>query len=280
MQEGVNEQWRQDHNVKWVLYMATLCHKTCGKCSQYDGKDYPANKKPVDLPQHPFCKCTYVNLLSKDWRTSQRLDNVIKEKVNWQTYEEWEKDKNEKSNYLRVSNSKEVSKEDLIAIENDLNMLPKTHRKILDEYVKEIKVVPTGTSNFNRKTGVVTILEGMEEGELIHELGHALETKFDLKNNEEYKKLLNNLVKNKSYNDIIYDTETFNIPVYILKDSKLISYYQGRLYKSAGIFDENMNINTKSLGEYFSEGYREYILNQSNLKSMDNELFNFIEELI
>lgn len=91
VQEGVNEQWRQDHNVEWVLYMATLCHKTCGKCSQYDGKDYPANKKPVDLPQHPFCKCTYVNLLSKDWRPSQRLDNVTKEKVNWQTYEEWYK---------------------------------------------------------------------------------------------------------------------------------------------------------------------------------------------
>lgn len=89
VQEGVNEQWRQDHNVKWVLYMATLCHNTCGKCSQYDGKDYPANKKPVDLPQHPFCRCTYVNLPSKDWRPSQRLDNVTKEKVNWQTYEEW-----------------------------------------------------------------------------------------------------------------------------------------------------------------------------------------------
>lgn len=92
VQEGVNEQWRQDHNVKWVLYMATLCHNTCGKCSQYDGKDYPANKKPVDLPQHPFCRCTYVNLPSKDWRPSQRLDNVTKEKVNWQTYEEWEKE--------------------------------------------------------------------------------------------------------------------------------------------------------------------------------------------
>ena len=92
VQEGVNEQWRQDHNVKWVLYMATLCHNTCGKCSQYDGKDYPANKKPVDLPQHPFCRCTYVNLPSKDWRPSQRLDNVTKEKVNWQTYEEWYKE--------------------------------------------------------------------------------------------------------------------------------------------------------------------------------------------
>ena len=77
-------------------------------------------------------------------------------------------------------------------------MLPELHRKILNEYVKEIRVVKTGNSSFNRITGVVTILEGMEEGELIHELGHALETKFDLKNNIEYEQLLQNLVKNKN----------------------------------------------------------------------------------
>ena len=82
-------------------------------------------------------------------------------------------------------------------------MLPELHRKILNEYVKEIRVVKTGNSSFNRITGVVTILEGMEEGELIHELGHALETKFDLKNNIEYEQLLQNLVKNKNNSDII-----------------------------------------------------------------------------
>lgn len=288
VQEGINEQWREDHNVKWVLYMATLCHNTCGKCSQYDGKDYPVNKKPVDLPQHPFCRCTYVNLPNKDWRPSERFDNVAKEKVNWQTYEEWMKNKNEKSNYLRVSNSKNVSKEDLIAIENDLNMLPKTHRKILDEYVKEIKVVPTGTSNFNRKTGVVTILEGMEEGELIHELGHALETKFDLYNNEKFINILKAdlpdsftcLLNIKTTKEFIQEIDILDVDC-----PKFISKYQSRIYDKDMYKNERIDFSTgefnyKVLGEYFSEGYKGYILNPNNLKEKDIKLYNFIKELV
>lgn len=75
--------------------------------------------------------------------------------------------------------------------------------------------------------------------------------------------------------------EDFNRPVYVLKDSKLISYYQGRMYESAGIFEEDMTtINIRSLGEYFSEGYREYIINTNNLRDKDVDLYNFIKELI
>lgn len=50
-----------------------------------------------------------------------------------------------------------MDKNDLRAIENDLSMLPESHRKILNEYVKEIQVVKSGTSSFNISTGVVTI---------------------------------------------------------------------------------------------------------------------------
>lgn len=89
VQEGINDVWREDHNIKRVLYLATLCHNTCGNCSQYDGKEYLADRKPVDLPQHNFCRCTYVNLPYKGWRPSERLDNETKSRVTWQDYEEW-----------------------------------------------------------------------------------------------------------------------------------------------------------------------------------------------
>ncbi|MDU4480144.1 hypothetical protein [Clostridium sp.] len=134
VQEGINEQWREDHNVKWVLYMATLCHNTCGKCSQYDGKDYPVNKKPVDLPQHPFCRCTYVNLPNKDWRASQRVDNIIKEKVDWQTYEEWEKEyikstgaigKVHKNDYKRKQKHAKTYYESIRKRNDDINSIAK-----------------------------------------------------------------------------------------------------------------------------------------------------------
>lgn len=89
VQEGMNDVWREDHNIKRVLYLATLCHNTCSNCSQYDGKEYLVDRKPVDLPQHNFCRCTYVNLPYKGWRPSERLDNETKSRVTWQDYEEW-----------------------------------------------------------------------------------------------------------------------------------------------------------------------------------------------
>ncbi|MBW6408982.1 EndoU domain-containing protein [Clostridium weizhouense] len=89
VQESINDVWREDHNVKYVLYMATLCGNTCADCRQYDGKDYPIHKKPISLPQHCFCRCTYVNIPNSDWRPKMRLDNETKEKINWQSYEEW-----------------------------------------------------------------------------------------------------------------------------------------------------------------------------------------------
>lgn len=89
VQEKANDVWRENHNINWVLYMGTLDHKICDKCKQYDGKSYESDDRPIDLPQHIGCRCTYVNIPNKDWRPTQRLDNVTKEKVDWQAYEEW-----------------------------------------------------------------------------------------------------------------------------------------------------------------------------------------------
>lgn len=89
VQEGINDVWREEHSIKRVLYMATLCHNTCGNCGQYDGKDYQVDKKPILLPQHPFCHCTYVNIPNENWRPKMRMNNETKENINWQSFEEW-----------------------------------------------------------------------------------------------------------------------------------------------------------------------------------------------
>ncbi len=89
VQESMNDVWREEHNIKRVLYMATLCNNTCGNCGQYDNKDYLVDQKPILLPQHPFCHCTYVNIPSTDWRPKMRIDNSTKQNINWQSFEEW-----------------------------------------------------------------------------------------------------------------------------------------------------------------------------------------------
>lgn len=43
---------------------------------------------------------------------------------------------------------------------------------------------------------------------------------------------------------------------------------------------DNGKINLTCLGEYFSEGLREYHQNRNNFKEKDVDLFNYIEELL
>lgn len=93
VQEGANDIWQHEHNIKYVMYMATLDGKVCSRCAQYDTKVFDTDKKPVEIPRHPFCRCVYVSLPNKDWHPKMRLDNETKKNVDWQSYEEWAKNK-------------------------------------------------------------------------------------------------------------------------------------------------------------------------------------------
>lgn len=281
VQEGVNEQWRQDHNVKWVLYMATLCHKTCGKCSQYDGKDYPANKKPVDLPQHPFCKCTYVNLLSKDWRTSQRLDNVIKEKVNWQTYEEWKEkynvDTRDESDIIKKIGKSikhkitdenpplklvELPEKHLENISKIINDSPDYVRNLILNKSEDIKFLNIKTKERahydTKKKGIRINLErdsirkrGNYSG-LFHEIGHNLDHALGRPSqNKAFKDMINQEV-----NDFIKNTKIS----YNLKDDSVYEFISNELkekieYHSTADIFEGVTKGKIVVGQSRRDGY-------------------------
>jgi len=89
VQEGANDEWQHEHDIKYVMYMATLDGKVCANCAQFDGKPFELDKKPVQIPQHPFCRCVYISLVNENWHPKMRLDNETKKNVNWQSYEEW-----------------------------------------------------------------------------------------------------------------------------------------------------------------------------------------------
>lgn len=138
VQEGMNDIWREEHNIKRVFYMATLCHNTCGNCGQYDGKDYPVDKKPVFLPQHCFCHCTYVNIPNAGWRPKMRLDNETKEKINWQSYKEWEKE------YIKSTGAiGKIHKNDY-----------KRKQKHADTYYESIRKRNDDVINISKNTGI------------------------------------------------------------------------------------------------------------------------------
>ena len=42
-----NDYWQHDHNIEYVMYMATLDSHTCSECAELDGQVYKLDEKPV-----------------------------------------------------------------------------------------------------------------------------------------------------------------------------------------------------------------------------------------
>ena len=89
VQEESNELWRQQHGISYVLYCATLDSCTCGKCQELDNKSYAINEDRPKLPRHPKCRCTYLDLVSPDWRPKLRFDNESKQTIIWTDFNKW-----------------------------------------------------------------------------------------------------------------------------------------------------------------------------------------------
>ena len=87
--EESNNLWEKHNNIKYVMYSATLDSKTCKDCGEHDGEVFEVDKKPIKLPKHPLCRCTYISLPLKEWRPKIRIDNKTKENINYKTYKEW-----------------------------------------------------------------------------------------------------------------------------------------------------------------------------------------------
>jgi phage putative head morphogenesis protein, SPP1 gp7 family len=137
VQEGANDVWQQEHGIKKVMYMATLDGKVCSKCAQFDTKVFDIDKKPVEIPQHPFCRCVYISLVNENWRPKMRLDNETKENINWQSYEEWKKNYID-NNPERLTNHKMIKNKssDKRIYEKYKDILGKEMPKTLEDFQK------------------------------------------------------------------------------------------------------------------------------------------------
>lgn len=79
--------------VKKVMYDATLDNKTSDICKSKDGKywDIDDPSKPR-IPAHPNCRSCWIPVVT-GWKPKTKRDNITKEIIPYQTYEEWAKDK-------------------------------------------------------------------------------------------------------------------------------------------------------------------------------------------
>jgi SPP1 gp7 family putative phage head morphogenesis protein len=80
--------------VEQVMYSATLDMLTNPIDASFDSNIYDIddNNKP-EIPQHPNCRCCYINIPYKGWQPTQRKDNETKGVIDYKNYDTWLKDK-------------------------------------------------------------------------------------------------------------------------------------------------------------------------------------------
>lgn len=188
--------------------------------------------------------------------------------------------------YIRKNVSKGYNtKNDEEIITNAINIMPDNLKEKLENTEFEIitkDMTDRNYSRYDRKSNKFYIYEGSDIYEVIHEIGHYIETRYNVLNDSTYI----NIRKKGLENYWAYSVR--ELPSY--KDSigitnnKFISEQQGRIYKKDLNGDSYVaiagKINLNCLGEYFSEGFREYYQNRNNLKIKDIDLFNYIEEVL
>lgn len=184
-------------------------------------------------------------------------------------------------NYIRknsYTNNKILDKE----IKKTIKLLPKHIRQLL----KDTKFYITrGDSYYDRNKDEIHLLRDADKYEILHEIGHMIETKLNILHDNKYIDIqkkeiekvnpINDIIKIKGYgeNNFVIDT------------GKFISEYQRLVYENDidqnGILDYNtFTFNTKTLGEYFSEGFRCYFENNKLLKKKDINLYQYIKEVL
>lgn len=283
----------EELGVEKYVFVATLDNRTSEKCQNHDGKVYNFKDKKTGVnypPLHPNCRSTTRGYLGEkeEKMLKRRAKNPITgetEIIDNMSYSEW-KDRNlnksENKDYLVNTSDNYKAVNEKLSIKQSMKAIPAEHRKIIENV--KFNVVTTGNSCYNRKEDTIYVLKGSNKFEIIHEIGHAIETKLDIYNNPKFISILEENLDLYAMDAIKEDT-TFSETIDIIKNPKFISKYQGRIYDNdmygnSRIDYSNGKINSKAIGEYFSEGYREYFQNPKHLREKDIKLYNFIKELL
>ncbi|KEH95741.1 alpha-dextrin endo-1, 6-alpha-glucosidase [Clostridium botulinum C/D str. BKT12695] len=92
VQNSVNNVFAEEHGIEKQMFMATLDNRTTDICRSLDGKifDINDNNKPsIPADTHVGCRSCLINMPSSDYKPKLRKNNITKEYVPFQTYDEW-----------------------------------------------------------------------------------------------------------------------------------------------------------------------------------------------
>ncbi len=183
--------------------------------------------------------------------------------------------------YIRkenLSNNKDLNNN----IEKAIKQLPEH----IQELIEDTKYTISNTNSYyDRQNDTIHLLNDANEYEILHEIGHAIETKLDILHNKDYIDIQKDGLDNINPITDIDKIEGYGTNDFIKDTGKFISEYQRRVYeedidKNSIVNYTDYTFNTKTLGEYFAEGFRCYFEDNKLLKEKDIKLYNYIKGVL
>lgn len=296
-----------DLGVEQYEICATLDNRTSAICQELDGKVFDMKDYEAGVTAPPFhvfcrsCTCPYFDdeFTAGEMRAARSEDGKTYYVPADMKYPEWKKQftgggkpktGEVKSDELEKRSNKGSRQllypenHDKLDVgirnnyEDEILKIPEVHRKIINGGINEIEIIKEGYSRFDREKKKMYLRENFEKGELIHEMAHVLETETNLYRDPKFREVLWSGLEDYSFKDVFYKPNSFIEPIYAIENKKFVSEYQGRTYIEVGLFLDD-KLNPFALGEYFSEGYKTYIINPELLKKKDPQLYNYIKEM-
>lgn len=143
-----------------------------------------------------------------------------------------------------------------------------------------VDVGKDGASQYDYDNDILYVAKGAKEGDIVHEIGHAVENKLlDTKAVEALRKKLIGTPSVLDFStEIYYDKSGNPKEAFFLVNDTFVSEYQGRIYVDDiwDAFDEDGNFKDDLLWEFVSEPFREYTENPENLKNKCPEMFRLL----
>ena len=182
-----------------------------------------------------------------------------------------------------------IRKENLSNNENLNNNIAKAIEQLpehIQKLIKDTKYTISNTNSYyDRKNDTIHLLDDSNEYEILHEIGHAVETKLDILHDDKYIEIQKDGLEDINPITDIDKIEGYGTNDFIKDTGKFISEYQRRVYeedidKNSIVNYTNFTFNSKTLGEYFAEGFRCYFEDNELLKEKDLKLYNYIKGVL
>lgn len=290
----------KDLGVEQYEIVATLDSHTSDICQSLDGQVFPMKDFEPGItapPFHVFCRSTSAPHFDDDFgQVGERAArNAETGKTYYvpdnMTYKEWKEkfvdDENKespKADYLVRSHTpgQDITKERTV-VNEVISTMPEKIKQALDNGTI-IDIGKDGASQYDYIHDILYVAKGADKTEVIHEIGHMVENKLLDKNKIE--QLKTGFVAGVPFNNIVqevyYDAGGNPVEIFLLKDNRFVSDYQGRLYVSdwSEIYDQNWNVRPEILKEFMSEPFREYIENPKRMEIEFPEFYQMIKEAL